>query len=103
MKKKRNLSKEELWKVAKKKYRLSHTQIYMAKTLGLNPKKFGSYANHKQQPWKVPLPDYIEELYEKRFKKDVPAEIRAKHKQKMIKSQKQISPKVNFNDNDLPF
>lgn len=47
----------------------------MAKTLGLNPKKFGGYANHKQQPWKAPLPEYIEELYEKRFKKEVPAEI----------------------------
>ena len=46
---------------------------FMAKALGLNIKKFGSYANYEQQPWKAPLPDYIEELYEKRFKKEVPA------------------------------
>ena len=118
MKKKRNLSKEELWKMTKKKYRLSYTQIYMAKTLGLNPKKFGSYANHKQQPWKLPLPEYIEELYEKRFKKDVPAEIRAKDKKAVIKKRKQTSLKTDFldldnlnsgldlggfNDDDLPF
>ena len=80
MKKKRNLSKDDLWKTAKKKYKLRASHIYMAKALGLNPKKFGSYANHKQQPWKAPLPDYIEELYEKRFKKEVPAEIREKDK-----------------------
>jgi hypothetical protein len=41
----------------------------MARELGLNPKKFGGLANHKQEPWKVPLPDFIEELYKKRFKK----------------------------------
>lgn len=105
-KKKRNLSKEELWKMAKKKYRLKESHIYMAKALGLNPKKFGSYANHKQQPWKAPLPDYIEELYEKRFKKEVPAEIRAKDKPKLLKKRKPSSPKMDFldfNDNDLPF
>ena len=103
MKKKRKSSKDDLWKTAKKKYRLKESHIYMAKALGLNPKKFGSYANHKQQPWKVPLPEYIEELYEKRFKKDVPPEIRAKDKQKTVKIRKQISPKTNFNENDLPF
>ncbi|MBX9703224.1 MAG: hypothetical protein K2X39_03635 [Silvanigrellaceae bacterium] len=27
----------------------------------------GSIANHKQQPWKAPLPDFIRSLYEKRF------------------------------------
>lgn len=41
----------------------------MAKQLGLNPKKFGGIANHKQEPWKEPLPDFIRSLYEKRFGK----------------------------------
>ena len=44
----------------------------MARELGLNPKKFGGLANHKQESWKLPLPDYIEELYLKRFKKECP-------------------------------
>ena len=44
----------------------------MARELGLNPKKFGKLANHKQEPWKVPLPQYIEHLYRKHFKKDRP-------------------------------
>jgi len=40
--------------------------------LGLNPKKFGSIANHKQQPWKSSLPDFIEDLFFKHFKKERP-------------------------------
>jgi hypothetical protein len=53
----------QVWIKARKKYRLSHVQIQMARELGLNPKKFGGLANHKQEPWKVPLPEFIEELY----------------------------------------
>jgi hypothetical protein len=59
--------REQMWDQAKKKYRLSSEVVQMAKKLGLNPKKFGKYANHKQENWKSPLPDFIKELYEKRF------------------------------------
>lgn len=55
------------WIEARTKFHLSHAQVQMARELGLNPKKFGSMANHKQEQWKVPLPNYIEHLYEKRF------------------------------------
>jgi len=48
----------------------------MAFELGLNPKKFGKLANHRQEPWKLPLPDFIAKLYVKRFGKTVPAPIR---------------------------
>ena len=41
----------------------------MARELGMNPKKFGKIANHKQEPWKAPLPVFIEDLYFKRFGK----------------------------------
>lgn len=61
--------KQEIWSAAKRKYRLSVEVIQMAQKLGLNPKKFGSYANHKQEPWKEPLPDFIRSIYYKRFKK----------------------------------
>ena len=61
------MKNDEAWKKAKKQYRLSNEVISMAKKLGLNPKKFGSYANHNQEPWKVPLPEFIRELYQKRF------------------------------------
>lgn len=66
-KKSKSSTKGDQWQVAKNKYRLAARHIKMAKALGLNPKKFGGYANHQQQPWKSPLRDYIEELYEKRF------------------------------------
>ena len=36
--------------------------------LGLNPKKLGKIDNHKQEPWKEPLSDFIRTLYEQRFK-----------------------------------
>ena len=61
--------RERIWADVKKKYRLSRDIVQMAKELGLNPKKIGSIANHKQQPWKSPLPDFIKELHEERFKK----------------------------------
>lgn len=48
----------------------------MARELGLNPKKFGKLDNHKQEPWKAPLPIFIAELYWKRFKKEQPDDIR---------------------------
>ena len=44
----------------------------MAREIGLNPKKLGKLANHKQQPWKEPLPDYIVTLYHKHFGKEWP-------------------------------
>jgi hypothetical protein len=66
------VDKNKKWIEAKKKYHLSHVQIQMARELGMNPQKFGSLANHKQEKWKSPLPDFIEELYFKRFKKERP-------------------------------
>jgi len=63
----KNLKNTQNWLNAKKKYRLSNEVIEMAKQLGLNPKKFGGLANHKQERWKQPLPDFIRALYEKRF------------------------------------
>ena len=64
--------KNTKWIEAKKKFHLSDIHIQMARELVMNPKKFGGMANHKQEKWKSPLPDFIEELYFKRFKKDRP-------------------------------
>lgn len=60
------------WVEAQKRYHLTDIQVRMAKELGMNPRKFGSIANHKQESWKAPLPEFIEELYRKRFKKEKP-------------------------------
>jgi len=32
----------------------------------------GKIDNHKQEPWKAPLSQFIEEIYFKRFKKEAP-------------------------------
>ena len=64
------------WVEARKRFHLSHAHIQMARELGLNPKNFGSLANHRQEPWKAPLPDFIADLYRKRFGKDRPDDIR---------------------------
>jgi hypothetical protein len=41
--------------------------VQMARELGLNPRKLGKIDNHRQEPWKAPLPQFIEHLYLKRF------------------------------------
>ena len=48
----------------------------MARELGMNPKKFGVLANHRQEQWKMPLPDYIEHLYLEQFGKPLPDDVR---------------------------
>jgi len=68
-------AKLQVWIDARKRYRLTHAQIQMARELGLNPKKFGGYANHRQQRWKRPLGEYIEHLYSKRFGRTKPDQV----------------------------
>jgi hypothetical protein len=62
----------QLWIDARKRHRLSHEQVQMARELGLNPRELGKLDNHRQEPWKLPLPVFIEQLYRKRFGKDRP-------------------------------
>ena len=52
----------QVWIDAGKRLHLSHAQVQMARELGMNPKKLGKLANHKQEPWKLPLPQFIEQL-----------------------------------------
>ncbi len=65
-----------VWIDARQRFRLSHVQVQMARELGLNPKKFGKLDNHKQEPWKAPLPEFIEHCYWKRFKMERPEVVR---------------------------
>ncbi len=59
--------KMQAWIDARKRHRLSHAQVQMARELGMSPQKLGKLDNHGQEPWKMPLPDYLEHLYRKRF------------------------------------
>ena len=73
--KKRTPPKLVPWVEAKERHRLSDTQIQMARELGMNPRKLGKLDNHKQEPWKAPLHDFIEAIYRKRFKREKPKDI----------------------------
>ena len=60
------------WVKARKRLQLSHAHVQMARELGMNPTKLGKLDNHDQEPWKAPLPQFIEHLYEKRFGRERP-------------------------------
>lgn len=62
----------QVWIDARKRHRLSHAHVQMARELGMNPRKLGKIDNHKQEPWKAPLPEFLEHLYFKRFGKERP-------------------------------
>ena len=66
----------EKWMAAQKRHRLSDRHVQMARELGLNPDKLGKIDNHRQEPWKAPLPQFIENIYFKRFKRDQPETVR---------------------------
>ena len=71
-KKRQPNQKLQAWIGARARHRLSHAQVQMARELGMNPEKLGKLDNHQQEPWKMPLAQYIEHLYRKRFGKPCP-------------------------------
>ncbi len=87
----------EKWLVAQKRHRLSDKQVQMARELGMNPDKLGKIDNHKQEAWKASLPQFIEKIYFKRFKREEPetvkplkqvmAEMEARKKQQKAKKE----------------
>ena len=70
-------AKLQPWIEARRKLNLSHAHIQMARELGFNPKKLGKLNNHSQEPWKLPLPNFIEELYRKQYGKKQPDIVRS--------------------------
>ncbi|MBA3815990.1 MAG: hypothetical protein H0X29_05640 [Parachlamydiaceae bacterium] len=76
------------WIEVKKKHRLSQMHIQMARDLGTGPKGFGKLDNHKQERWKAPLPQFIEELYYKRFKKETPDQVHSFEQLRVMKNNK---------------
>jgi hypothetical protein len=96
--------KLEKWRVAQQRHRLSDKQVQMARELGLNPDKLGKIDNHKQETWKVPLPQYIEELYFKRFKKTNPVivkSIKEKVADEKVKKEQQKNKKRKEKTDDF--
>lgn len=65
------------WIEARRRHHLSHAHVQMARELGFNPRKLGKLDNHRQEPWKLPLPRFIERLYLERFGKERPDVVRS--------------------------
>jgi hypothetical protein len=60
------------WVDARIRHRLTDAHVQMARELGMNPNKLGKLDNHRQEPWKAPLPQFIERLYLERFGRERP-------------------------------
>ena len=58
---------EQAWRNAKKICQLNARQVEMARALGMNPKKLPSLSPSRQQRWKLPVGEFIEACYGKRF------------------------------------
>jgi len=58
---------EEAWRNAKKICHLNAQQVEMARALGMNPKKLPRLRPSPQQRWKLPVGEFIEACYWKRF------------------------------------
>lgn len=91
-------SQIEKWIVTQKKHRLSDTHVQMARELGLNPDKLGKIDNHRQEPWKAPLPEFIEEIFYKRFKKERPDVVKPL---KQILKEQEIKTKTKKKEKEI--
>lgn len=110
----------EKWMVAQKKHRLSDKHVQMGRELGLNPDKLGKIDNHQQETWKAPLPQFIEEIYFKRFKREAPEAVKplkeiiagqekkkkeqkkAKDERRKLRDETAVNPTVDEPDTSKP-
>ena len=58
---------EEVWRDAKRICKLNARQVEMARALGMNPKKLPGLRPSPDQHWKLPVSEFIESCYCKRF------------------------------------
>lgn len=70
-KQKKNANRDERWAEAKRRCRLSAEHVRMAKELGLNPLSLIKNIPSPKQQWKLPVCDWIEEMYGERKGIDV--------------------------------
>ena len=58
---------DDAWTNAKEICQLTARQVEMARALGMNPRKLPGLRPSPQQRWKLPVGEFIEERYRKRF------------------------------------
>lgn len=62
-------NRDALWAEAKRRCRLNREDVRMAKEMGLNPRSLIKNIPSKSEPWKLPVKDWIHEMYRKRQEK----------------------------------
>lgn len=60
---------EKQWQEAKKRCRLNDDDIKLAKQMGLNPKSLIRNIPNKNEMWKLPVKQWIHNMYEERKEK----------------------------------
>jgi len=95
------------WIAARKRHHLSHAHVQMARELGMNPKKLGTLDNHDQEPWKAPLPQFIDHLYLKTFGRERPevvmsVEERARAQEAKRAARKEAKRRARAEGHDAP-
>ncbi len=93
-KKRRPSPKMQAWIDARRRHHLSHAQVQMARELGMNPAKLGKLDNHDQEPWKMPLRQFIEHLYLKRFNRGLPDTVMSIEDRLRLEVQKKEAKRV---------
>ena len=61
--------RDRLWIEAKRRCRLNDNDIQIAKELGLNPRSLIKNIPSKTEQWKLPVKDWICQMYQKRQEK----------------------------------
>ena len=61
--------RDRLWIEAKRRCRLNDNDIRIAKELGLNPRSLIKNIPSKTEQWKLPVKDWIHQMYQKRQEK----------------------------------
>lgn len=89
----------DAWAEAKKRCRLNTTDIQMAKELGMTPKSLIKNIPSPKQQWKVPVKEWIRELYEKKFGKTITVQPTFN---KALKEDQPVRT-IPVDDEDLPF
>ncbi len=91
MGKKKLAAKFQDWIEARKRFHLSHAQVQMARELGMNPRQLGKLDNDDQEPWKAPLPEFIQHLYLKRFGRERPEMVASIEERARLREQKKAA------------
>jgi len=79
--------RDALWAEAKRRCHLNREDIRMAKEMGLNPRSLIKNIPSQSEPWKLPVKDWIHEMYrkhqEKAAKRKSPARLQSSRKKRV--------------------